>query len=212
MATAAQVAEFSAAQRQIEGLVTRDLRQIWSALDLSNPAAARDLLLEVTPLLVVRYGQVAATVAADFFEDVAKVAAMVPVIDHSLAVVGSTRWAVGPLWDGESEKALNMLTASSTRHVAQYGRDTIHTSTKRARGYSYARVPSGSDTCDFCIMVASRGAVYGSRRDAGGDGNEYHERCYCVPTPVRGESDYPDGYDPDALYEKYMENRNAGVK
>jgi hypothetical protein len=208
MATATQVAEFGAAQRHIEGLITRDLRQLWAGLDLSNPAAARDLLLEVTPLLVVQYGQVAATVAADFFEDVASNTAVVPPVDHAAAAAGSTRWAVGPLWDGEAEKALDMLTAASTKHVAQYGRDTIHESTKRARGFVYARVPSGSDTCRFCIMLASRGGVYGSRQDAGGDGNKYHERCHCVPTPVRNDSDYPAGYSPDALYEKYAEMRD----
>lgn len=207
MATAAQVAEFGAAQVQIEGLITRDLRELWSGLDLSRPGAARDLLLEVTPLLVVQYGQIAAGVAAEFFEDVASAAALVPVVDHSLAAAGSVRWAVGPLFEGRAEDALGMLTGAATKHVAQYGRDTIHESTKRTGGYSYARIPGGGDTCDFCIMLASRGAVYGSTLRAGGDGNDYHERCYCVPTPVRSDEDYPAGYNPDALYEQYLANR-----
>ncbi|MGO1562610.1 MAG: hypothetical protein ACTHW7_12375 [Actinomycetaceae bacterium] len=35
--------------------------------------------------------------------------------------------------------------------------------------------------------------------------------CDCQPVPVASEDDYPEGYDPDALYEQYENARaNAG--
>lgn len=44
----------------------------------------------------------------------------------------------------------------------------------------------GATTCDFCLMLASRGPVYGSSETAGGEGNKYHDHCYCIPVPVVG--------------------------
>ncbi|WP_279020462.1 hypothetical protein [Mobiluncus mulieris] len=44
----------------------------------------------------------------------------------------------------------------------------------------------GATTCDFCLMLASRGPVYGSSETAGGEGNKYHDHCDCIPVPVVG--------------------------
>lgn len=204
MATAAQVAEFRIGLQQVESLVLRDLRQLWAGLDLSRPAVARDGLLEVVPLLVAEYGAVAASLAAEFFEDVATVAALVPVVNRAAEVRGATRWAAGGLWTGQAESSLSLLGGAVVKNTFQYARDTVHESTRRTGGLRYARVPRGGDTCKFCITMASRGGVYASKRSAGGEGNEYHDHCYCVPTPIRSEDDYPSGYDPDSLYEMYQ--------
>ena len=50
----------------------------------------------------------------------------------------------------------------------------------RRHGVGYARVPSGRETCGFCLMLASRGFVYRSEEaagDIGGRFNRYHDRC-----------------------------------
>lgn len=77
----------------------------------------------------------------------------------------------------------------------------------------YARRAVGA-TCDFCLILASRGPVYGTKSDAGGDGNKYHSDCDCVPVPVKGRwvvDDSPrgfhwegqdPGYDFETLYEQ----------
>lgn len=49
----------------------------------------------------------------------------------------------------------------------------------------YARVPTGEETCDFCIMLASRGPVYHTEESAGAY-DHYHAHCVTGDTEVSG--------------------------
>lgn len=117
------------------------------------------------------------------------------------------------------EQVAAKLSRSTQRLILQAGRDTIVRSVAgdpaKAR---YARVPSGAETCAFCLMLASRGAVYESRESASKvaqgtgkrkSGDKYHDLCDCTPTPMWSDSAYPDGYDPDGLYQQYINARDA---
>lgn len=62
----------------------------------------------------------------------------------------------------------------------------------------WARVPSGAETCKFCVMLASRGFVYLSEETAEG---MYHGHPGCDCRIVPGwDGDTVEGYDPDELY------------
>ena len=51
----------------------------------------------------------------------------------------------------------------------------------------FARVPTGTETCTFCLMLASRGAVYHTRKTAGERGR-FHRGCDCKVVPsVEGD-------------------------
>lgn len=71
----------------------------------------------------------------------------------------------------------------------------------------YARIPSGRETCRFCIMLASRGFVYGSGK-AAGSGNHYHAKCDCRIVQGYAGMDV-EGYDPDAYYRVWRRLENA---
>ncbi len=72
----------------------------------------------------------------------------------------------------------------------------------------FARVPTydgGNRPCLFCLMLASRGAVYYSKASAGEglDGtNRYHHNCKCKVVPVYNNTTI-ENYDPDKLYEQW---------
>lgn len=66
--------------------------------------------------------------------------------------------------------------------IANVGRD-------RDKGTRFARVPAGAETCTFCLMLASRGAVYHSRKTAG-EFKHFHRNCDCKVVP--GFEDNPD--------------------
>lgn len=71
--------------------------------------------------------------------------------------------------------------------------------------YSFARVPMGAYTCAFCIMLASRGAVYHSAASAG-EMNKFHHHCNCLVVPgflLKRVS--KDIYNPDLYYRRYLE-------
>lgn len=79
----------------------------------------------------------------------------------------------------------------------------------------YARIPTGPETCEWCLMLASRGFAYRSERSAVGkykarskDGAASHGHPGCDCRIVQG---YPgmevEGYDPDALYSDYLDGK-----
>ena len=74
----------------------------------------------------------------------------------------------------------------------------------------WARIPTGAETCQFCIMLASRGFVYHSEETA----SHAHAHCDCRVVPSWDKSPSVQGYNPDEYYdmwkhpEKY-ENREA---
>ena len=80
-----------------------------------------------------------------------------------------------------------------------------------SKGVRYARVPTGKETCGFCLMLASRGFDYTSRKAAGDMGfafNRFHDRCDC--RVVAGdELTTVEGYDPDWLYDVYLDARST---
>ena len=82
--------------------------------------------------------------------------------------------------------------------IANVGRD-------RDKGAMFARVPTGTETCTFCLMLASRGAVYHSRKTAG-EWRHFHRGCDCKVVPsFEGDPDAElvQGVKPRELYERY---------
>ena len=63
----------------------------------------------------------------------------------------------------------------------------------------WARIPTGAETCQFCIMLASRGFVYHSEETA----SHAHANCNCVITPSWDKSPLAQGYDPDEYYDRW---------
>lgn len=84
--------------------------------------------------------------------------------------------------------------------IANVGRD-------RDKGARFARVPTGFETCTFCLMLASRGAVYHSRKTAG-EFKHFHRNCDCKVVPSFDPDPYAElveGFKPRELYERMRE-------
>ncbi|MDQ5862547.1 MAG: hypothetical protein M3536_09840, partial [Actinomycetota bacterium] len=182
-------------------------------LNLSNPAAVRDALLEFLPVLTAQYGDVAATLAADWYDEARAAsgasgrfrAITAPGVPTE-AVEAKVRFLAGHLWTPDPAAILGGLRVAADKYVKQPGRDTMASNAKR-EGVRFARVPSGSKTCSWCLVLASRDAVYLSKKSAGGDGHKYHGKCDCVVTRIAKASDYPEGYLPDDYYAMYQAAR-----
>lgn len=82
--------------------------------------------------------------------------------------------------------------------IANVGRD-------RDKGARFARVPAGAETCTFCLMLASRGAVYHTRKSAG-EWKHFHRGCDCKVVPSFEDDPYAEvveGVKPRELQERY---------
>lgn len=215
MATRAEVERFRESNKSIVDLAKRELEAFWLTLDLSTPAKARDEILDFMPILTRAYGEVAATIAADWYDDLRASADVSSSFQAVMAPTGpvdpllkEARYQLGALWV-DPALALSSLTGTTSKYVLQPGRDTIAYSSERdpAR-VRWGRVPSGSKTCAFCLLMASRGFVYTSASMAG-DGNKFHGDCDCVPTPDWSDDPSLEGYDPDGMYDQYLEARKV---
>lgn len=236
MVTANQLATYRRVQKRIEADFERDLRAIWAKASKLDPVRSARLLEQAFPALIDKYGLQAGAVAADWFESLTDVHATVPDSFKPEAFQASARWAVGERFTDTAESVAisvvaDRLVSSGVRHVRQHARDTIDASARNSGGrVFYARKVMG-ETCDFCLILASRGPVYGSETSArlrGADGNVYHDDCDCQVVPVKGEW-VPDetsprgarwvgqdpGYDFEKLYaEEYKPywNENDDIK
>lgn len=94
-----------------------------------------------------------------------------------------------------------------TRRAA--GDNTFINGRRDPRKPRYARVPSGSETCTFCMMLASRGFVYHSELSAGSL-DHYHPNCDCrVVAGFNGASSSVAGYDPSDWYSRWQDSMLA---
>ena len=207
MPTRAEVDLLRTAQAELTKRVRRELASLAGTLT-GNPQAIRDTLLQVVPALVAEYGEVAATISAEWFEEVygARAAMAAPI--RAEFIEQGVRYAAGHLFEGNTAATISALDTKLDKWIKQAGRDTISASADR-HNIAWARVPSGAKTCSFCLVMASRGAVYGREWAAGGRGHDYHGDCDCQVVAVRSADDLPEGYDPDELYDLYSAARDA---
>jgi hypothetical protein len=174
--------------RTLTGLAERDLTLIWAEFNTADALVVRDALAEILPQLVAMYGTAAATLSADWYDEMraaAEVGGKFTAITATLPTIGRTEalagWAVGPLFQAKPDPALVLAKAAGglQRIIANADRQTITASSvadPRARGWQ--RVGNGE--CDFCSMLIGRGSVYS---EASAD-FESHDHCHCGAEPV----------------------------
>ena len=77
---------------------------------------------------------------------------------------------------------------------------TVRNAQADLRKPKYARVPTGAETCHFCLMLASRGFAYLGEASA----SHAHDNCNCRVVPS-WDVDNPllEGYDHKALYDEW---------
>ena len=207
MATMAQVNAARAAQKRLSDRAKSAVNALWRDVQGSDPAVVRNAFLDAMPQIVDTYGAASAEVAAEYFEELTGFMAEPADSLNRDQVDGAVRYQAGNLWTPKPHEFVTGLMVDVDKLVKAFGRDTIYSNGDR-RGVRYARIPSGSKTCAFCMVLASRDAVYLSRRSAGGDGNSYHGDCDCTVTPVRDAGDLPEGYDTEELYAVYLDARS----
>ncbi|NKY08936.1 hypothetical protein [Cellulomonas hominis] len=216
MTTRRDVERLGAASSQVVALARQDLTDFFASLDLNRPEAVRDALVDFVPALVGEYGDAAAAIAADWYEELratqvgGRFTALAAPGAAGAEVAGSVRWAAGSLFGEDPTQALTLLGGAIQRHILYAGRATVRRNVARDAAHPrYARVPSGSHTCAFCTMLASRGFVYhdeklAQHRGLGQHQDKFHDNCDClVVVEFDADAHHIAGYDPDAMYAMY---------
>lgn len=179
------------AQEGVRALVERDLRMMLPSLNNAQPEDAARALEAYLPSLVRQYGESAASVAADWYDETRAsegvpgrfraVMADSPYLDAS---EGLARRAAGAFFTPTADDALTTLLPTVGKYVLGASRATIQASVNadpRASGWQRV-VRSGG--CRFCQMLAGRGDVYKESTVH----FAAHGHCNCAAVPSWDES------------------------
>ena len=163
-----------------------DVRRAWGRFDTAEQAKAE--LTVLLDRLARTYGVAAATLAADWYDDLraelgvqGRFRAIPAQLPADVGAAELAGWGVGPLFQAVPDVAAaqSLVTGGLQRRITNAARDTITGSTyadPRARGWQ--RVGGGA--CAFCAMLIGRGAVYS---EAGADFAS-HDHCNCSAVPA----------------------------
>jgi hypothetical protein len=108
------------------------------------------------------------------------------------------------------------MARESQRLAQNGGRDAVLQGSQNTTTYrvGYMRVPQGAYTCGFCIMLASRGAVYPSKGSAGfqGVGREFHPGCDCaIRALYSGQTEPKAVLDAKDAWKDYSRNHSGSA-
>ena len=154
--------------------------------------------------LATRYGEAAAAAACEMYDSTAKGAgvSVPPAEPADTATYSETAKAVR----GAAKRSDKVIPQAVSRLVKQAGADTVLENADRD-GAQFAWIPAG-DTCAFCLMLASRGWQYQSKKAMkNGHAEHIHANCdcqYAVRFVEKGKiKGGVEGYDPDRYLEMY---------
>lgn len=168
--------------------------------------AARKVAIAAIQDSVGIHGEMAQALAGQLFDEVCAAEGLGvlnfelvdDIIDFAM-LEEKVRYFAKALVDGDGARFADDCSTLANMYTWRCNREAMVRNCER-NGIRYARVPTNSNPCDWCVMLASRGFVYASadRAEAGS-----HTNCQCVVTPG-GQSTSVEGYDPDAYYDMWQ--------
>jgi hypothetical protein len=198
MASKLLLAEQRVALDAIDRLARRDLAQLWRAIDLTDARTATSVLLAEVPTLTTMYGDMAATLSADLYNEIRAEARPPGRFSARPAATASrtqvdplVRWSVTPVWAEEpnAAAAFQRLAGGVTRLSLRPAGETFIESARRDPAKPKWARTTHPGACAFCLMLASRGSVYTSNAPY----FESHDYCRCSAVQVyRGQEDPED--------------------
>lgn len=178
-------------------------------VDWSSVSDARDVVVEAVEMALRSATMLAAQASADFYDAAREMATGSALGARALpgyvpeATEGAVRAAVQKIVDGKPVTAFNQFVLQRVDYEVKLAaaNSTIANGRADPRKPRFARVPTGSETCDFCLMLASRGFVY--RTESTASMGHVHSSCSCriVPGwPGMGV----EGYDTSEIYDRWQ--------
>lgn len=173
---------------QVGRLAQNDLDRLWRQAEQLATGEFFTYVLQAFPDVVDPYHQAAGQLAATWFEESLPASPYVAMVVDPLPVEklsASARWALG----GDGVKALDRMQGTLQRAVFDGARDTTLLNVQATRS-GWARYASAS-ACEFCKLLATRGAAYRSEDTAA---TKVHDHCSCIPVEDRDNSYLPPDY------------------
>lgn len=198
--------------RVINGISDDAQKKLAKALEgvvIDDIAAARNEIIAIMDTLLAPYTDNVAAVAATFYDGLRAYfgiddgfMAESESMREPAATAGAVRAFMQTQVDGKPFETLeNLLTERVDYECKRAANECIAYNAKNdPKRPKWARVPTGAETCMWCIMLASRGFAYLSEEAA----SHTHANCDCRVIPS-WDKDNPavQGYDPELYYDMW---------
>ena len=208
--------------REINGVSAEaqaEVMRVLERIDWSDITAAREIVVQAVQMALANATTLAAQASADFYDASRTLCIGEPM--GAVAISGydpektdaAIRSFVRFVERGEVEKFNDqVLQRVDYECMRSAGNSMFRNGANDTRHPKFARVPTGAETCDFCLMLASRGFVYSSKMSAGGVKlDHYHSGCLC--RVVAGwDGDDVEGYDTRDIYKRWQASIDAIAK
>lgn len=195
MISARAFAAFVAACDKVAGAAAQAVEAAvmeWCAANPGAPTAeARNAAIAIMARIVPNADQAAASLAAAWYDALAEDAGALDIPQAVTTAVYVPKDAED-VAHYQARKYEGSGAAAFARACGEYAANdanravnaTVMSNVKRdgGKGVRFARVCAGGDTCTFCMMLASRGAVYHTRKTAG-EFSHFHRNCRCKVVP-----------------------------
>lgn len=186
-------AELRVAITDLAALADNDLRALWRQVGTAEEA--RDALMDTLPGLVASYSLAAATISADWYDEMRDMIdargrfRAIPAEPDDLGTEKLARWGVEPLFRPEPDprRARTLVGGGMQLRIANASRRTIMRSSVEdpaSRGWQR----QGSGDCGFCAMLIGRGQIYTTEENATFGA---HDWCKCSAVPAWGGEPVP---------------------
>ena len=184
-----------------------------------NIAQCRDLVIQALASVMPTYTTMAAQASADFYD-----AARELVVGEKMGAQaisgydprkteGAVRGFVRFVLDGRVETFNDQVLQRIDYEMKRSAGESMFANGRRdPRRPKFARVPTGAETCDFCLMLASRGFVYSSEATAGAVKlDHYHSGDDCRVV-CQWDDGGVEGYDTQAIYDRWQDAIDVKAK
>ena len=180
-----------------------------------NVAECRELVLQALAAVMPTYTTMAAQASADFYDAARELAlgerlGAVSISGYDPrktegAVRGFVRFVIDGRVETFNDQVLQRIDYEMKLSAAN---STVYNGERDPKSVRYARVPTGAETCDFCLMLASRGFVY---KNQGTALSHTHSSCDCRVVPGWDGMEVED-YDPRSIYDRWQDAIDAKAK
>ena len=217
MISSAEFAAYNRAVARIGDKAASDVESSVLAWCRANASASVAEKREAAKLImdgyIQGYDDIAAVFAAEWYDRRAQKSGVV--LDQAITMTTYKPESVDDVARYQAKKLAKGGDAEFAKACGEYARNDAFRSLNetiianvgrdRDKGARFARVPTGFETCTFCLMLASRGAVYHTRKSAG-EWKHFHRGCDCKVVPSFERDPYAEvveGVKPRELQERW---------
>lgn len=198
---------YGRALRSLEENAEKAIKDLFWSWYNTHPDATveeiREFAIELMGTASVTYADAGASLAAEWYDVEAEAehakldTALISTSVSDDDIERTVHYQAGKLVEDDVNGFVRNLGTYTRDRIRRSANDTIMLNCKRdrRRGVRFARVPSGAETCAFCMMLSGRGFVYHSAKTAG-EQSHYHRGCDCKIVPGFDEDNPIEGYDP----------------